>query len=124
MIIEHRTIKETMVCKVAAKSSSWSWGGLCGIRSSERARVETNMAPTPIWTTDSSIRNLHPAGGEDDGRTYGSWNRVSLPPARSQTITPTKMPSEQSLLPSVYLLNPLVKRKQSWYPTERQDTQE
>ena len=46
--MEHKTIKETMICKVAAKNSSWPWGGLCGVCSSERARVETNIAPTPI----------------------------------------------------------------------------
>ena len=34
------------------------------------------------------------------------------------------MTSEQSLLPSVYLWNPLVEREQSWYPTERHDIQE
>ena len=46
--MEQRTIKETMICKVAAKSSSWFWGGSCGTFSSERARVETKIAPTPI----------------------------------------------------------------------------
>ena len=34
------------------------------------------------------------------------------------------MTSEQSLLPSVYLWNPLVEHEQSWYSTERHDIQE
>ena len=48
MIMEQSTMKETITCNVAARNSSWSLGGSFGTFNSERARVETNIAPTPI----------------------------------------------------------------------------
>jgi len=39
-------------------------------------------------------------------------------------VTLTKVSSEQSLLPGIYLWNPLIEHKQSWYTAECHDPQE
>jgi len=64
------------------------------------------------------------ADDRGDRATYRSWDGLSARQARSQTMALTKVSGKQSLPPSFYLRNPLIKREQSWYPTKHRNAQE
>jgi hypothetical protein len=47
--MDPNTTKDTMGCRVAAKSSGWFAGGSRGVGSLDKANVEIKTAPTPIY---------------------------------------------------------------------------
>lgn len=54
-MMEQRTTNDTMGCRTAASSSAWLRGGLCGSGSRVRAKVDTKIAPTPIYFEVSNV---------------------------------------------------------------------